>query len=406
MDHDVLIVGGGHGGAYAAMALRRAGFQGSVAIVSKESDPPYERPPLSKDYLAGERELDRLYIRPPSFWAEHGIELLLRREIVSVDPASHHLALSDGGTLGYGKLIWSAGGRPRRLSCRGADLAGVHTIRCRADVDALRAELPGVRRVAVVGGGYIGLEAAAVLRKLGKEVIVLEAADRLLARVASPPLSDFLCAEHDRHGVEIALRIAVGSIEGAGGRATGVRLAGGRLVPADLVIVGIGIDPVVEPLLEAGAGEGGRLDVDSYCRTSLPDVFAIGDCVHCPRPFADGAVLRLESVQNAQDQANAVARTLTGEPAPCEALPWFWSNQYDVKLQTVGLSYGHDDIVVRGDPSAPGFSLVYLKQGRVVALDCINAVKDYVQGRALITGRTLVPREKLSDPDVPLKSLA
>jgi 3-phenylpropionate/trans-cinnamate dioxygenase ferredoxin reductase subunit len=405
VDFDVLIVGGGHGGAYAAMALRRFGFDGSVAIVSREPDPPYERPPLSKDYLAGERGFDRLLIRPAGFWAEHRIDLLLGEEAVAVDPAAHRLGLAGGGSLGYGSLVWSAGGRARRLTCPGHDLAGVHVIRSRSDVDTLKAELGRAARVAVIGGGYIGLETAAVLAAMGKTVTVLEAADRLLARVASRPLSDFLVAEHRRHGVEVALDVSVDAIEARDGAASGVRLADGRLVPADLVIVGIGIEPVVEPLLAAGAGEGGLLAVDRYCRTGLPDIWAIGDCVHFPQPFAAGAPMRVESVQNAQDQANAVARSLTSELTPYDALPWFWSNQYDLKLQSVGLSLGHDDIVVRGDPAEAGFSLLYLKEGRVIALDCVNAVRDYVQGRALILGGAVIPSEKLADPALPLKSL-
>ena len=405
-DFDVLIVGGGHGGAYAAMALRRFGFEGSVGIVSREPDPPYERPPLSKDYLAGERDYERLLIRPAGFWPEHRIDLLLCEEAVAIDAPAHRLDLAGGRSLGYGSLIWSAGGRPRRLACPGHDLVGVHMIRSRADVDALRAGLGPAQRIAIIGGGYIGLEAAAVLAVMGKSVTVLEAADRLLARVASRPLSDFLAAAHRHHGVEVALDVSVEAIEEREGAACGVRLADGRLVPADLVIVGIGIEPVVEPLLAAGAGEGGVLAVDLYCRTGLPDVWAIGDCVHFPQPFAAGASMRVESVQNAQDQANAVARSLTGALTAYDALPWFWSNQYDLKLQSIGLSLGHDDIVVRGDPAAAGFSLLYLKQGRVIALDCVNAVRDYVQGRALILGGAVVPAERLADPAIPLKALA
>ena len=405
-DHDVLIVGGGHGGAYAAMALRRCGFPGSVAIVSKETDPPYERPPLSKDYLAGERDFERLLIRPESFWPEHRIELILGAEVIAVDAKAHCLALAGGSSLSYGALIWSAGGRPRRLTCPGHDLPGVHQIRSRADVDSLRNGLAAAERIVVVGGGYIGLEAAAILATGGKQVTVVEAADRLLARVASRPLSDFLAAEHRRHAVEIILEASVESIEERDGAACGIRLADGRNLPADLVVVGIGIEPVVEPLIAAGAGEGSRLVVDEYCRTGLPDIHAIGDCVHFPQPFAGGAAMRVESVQNAQDQANAVAKTLAGEPTRYDAIPWFWSNQYALKLQSVGLSLGHDEILVRGEPAQGSFSLIYLKRGRVIALDCVNAVRDYVQGRALILGGSVAPPGLLADPAVPLKSLA
>jgi 3-phenylpropionate/trans-cinnamate dioxygenase ferredoxin reductase subunit len=204
----------------------------------------------------------------------------------------------------------------------------------------------------------------------------------------------------------VALGVSVEAIEEGEGAACGVRLADGRLMPADLVIVGIGIEPVVEPLLAASASDDGVLAVDKYCRTCLPDVWAIGDCVHFPQPFAAGASMRVESVQNAQDQANAVAKSLCGELTAYESVPWFWSNQYDLKLQSVGLSLGHDDIVIRGDPGEGSFALIYLKRGRVVALDCVNAVRDYVQGRALILGGAVVPVERLADPALPLKSLA
>ncbi len=405
--YDALIVGGGHGGASAAIALRRFGFAGSVAIVSAEPDPPYERPPLSKDYLAGERPFERMLFRPDQFWAEQKIDLLLGRDVKAVAPEVKRVQLAGGDSLSYGSLIWSAGGRARRLTCDGHDLARVHSVRSRADVDALRAELPTTQRVVVVGGGYIGLEAAAILAKLGKQVIVVELAGRLLARVASRELSDFLVAQHRGHGVDVLLGAAVACIEGSNGAASGVRLAGGRLLlPADMVIVGIGIDLCIEPMLDAGAAGGaGGVQVDEYCRTALPDVYAIGDCAAHPNRFAEGAFVRLESVQNATDQATVAARALTGAPEPYAAMPWFWSEQYDFRVQTVGLALGHDRVVVRGNPTAPGFSLLYLKAGRVVALDCVSNVKDYVQGRMLITSGKIVPPDQLADASVPLKSM-
>jgi 3-phenylpropionate/trans-cinnamate dioxygenase ferredoxin reductase subunit len=402
---DVLIVGAGHGGAQAAVALRQMKFEGAIAIVGDEPELPYERPPLSKDYLSGEKDFERILIRKENFWVERRVEMILGRRVEAVDPASHRVRLDDGSTIDYGKLIWAAGGRPRRLACSGGQLGGVHSVRTRADVDALAAELEGTRHVVVVGGGYIGLEAAAVLSKFGKHVTVLEALDRVLARVAGEPLSRFYEAEHRTHGVDVRLGVTVDCLEGDGSRVTGVRLADGELLPADMVIVGIGIEPAVEPLIEAGAAGGNGVEVDELCATSLADVFAIGDCALHRNRYVGGAQVRLESVQNANDQANVVARVLTGQATPYDAVPWFWSNQYDLKLQTVGVSAGHDQLVVRGAPETRSFSVVYLKQGRVIALDCVNAIKDYVQGKALVAAGAAIPPEKLGDATVPLKEL-
>lgn len=402
--YDVVIVGGGHGGAQAAIALRQAKFAGSVAIVGDEPELPYERPPLSKEYLSGDKEWERLLIRPPVFWAERDVKLRLGERVTDVDPAGHAL-ITPTGEIGYGALIWAAGGRPRLLTCRGGDLAGVHSVRTRADVDRMRAELPAVSRAVVVGGGYIGLEAAAVMRKAGVAVTLLEAQTRVLARVAGEPLSRFFEAEHRAQGVDVRLGVTVDHLEG-NGRVTGVRLADGELLPADLVVVGIGIEPAVEPLLAAGAAGGNGVLVDEACRTSLPDVYAIGDCALHPNRFANGAAVRIESVQNANDQATVAAKHLAGEPAAYDAVPWFWSNQYDLKLQTVGLSTGHDAALVRGDPAARSFSVVYLREGRVAALDCVNSVKDYVQGRKLVLDGAKVPPERLADAAVPLKVMA
>ena len=266
-------------------------------------------------------------------------------------------------------------------------------------------ELDATTDVAVIGGGYIGLEAAAVLTKLGKRVTVLEAQDRVLARVAGADLSHFFEAEHRAHGVDIRLGETVDRIEGDT-RATGVRLSTGEVVPAQMVIVGIGIIPAVAPLIDAGAAGGNGMRVDEHGLTSLPDIYAIGDCALHASDYADGAAIRLESVQNANDMATVVAKAITGTPAPYDAMPWFWSHQYDIKLQTVGLSIGHDATVLRGDPAMRSFSVVYLKEGRVVALDCVNATKDYVQGRALVTGRVSPDVIALADPAIPLKSLA
>jgi len=400
---DVLIVGAGHGGAQAAIALRQRKFEGTIALLGDEPELPYERPPLSKEYLAGDKPFERLLIRPAAFWVDRDITLLPGRLVVSVDAAAHQVSTADGSTIGYRTLIWATGGTPRRLTCAGHDLSGVHGVRTRADVDRMIAELPAVTHAIVIGGGYIGLEAAAVLTKLGKPVTVLEAAPRVLARVAGEPLSHFYEAEHRAHGVDLRTGVTVDSIVGENGAASGVRLADGTVLPGNLVIVGIGIIPAVAPLLAAGADGGNGVNVDALCRTSLPDIFAIGDCAAHPNPYADGAVIRLESVQNANDQATTVAKLLTGEETPYDAVPWFWSNQYDLKLQTVGLSIGHDAVVLRGDVAARSFSVIYLKHGHVIALDCVNATRDYVQGRTLVVARAVVDPARLADAAVPLK---
>lgn len=402
---DVLIVGAGHSGAQAAIALRQRKFEGTIAMLGDEPELPYERPPLSKEYLAGDKPFERLLIRPAAFWVDRDITLLPGRRVVSVDAAAHQVTTADGSTIGYRTLIWATGGAPRRLTCAGHDLSGVHGVRTRADVDRMIAELPAVTHAIVIGGGYIGLEAAAVLTKLGKPVTVLEAAPRVLARVAGEALSHFYEAEHRAHGVDLRTGVTVESIVGENGAASGVRLADGTVLPGNLVIVGIGIVPAVAPLLAAGADGGNGVSVDALCRTSLPDIFAIGDCAAHPNPYADGAVIRLESVQNANDQATTVAKLLTGEETPYDAVPWFWSNQYDLKLQTVGLSIGHDAVVLRGDVAARSFSVLYLKQGKVIALDCVNATRDYVQGRGLVVARAEIDPARLADATVPLKDM-
>jgi 3-phenylpropionate/trans-cinnamate dioxygenase ferredoxin reductase subunit len=404
---DVVIVGAGHGGAQAAIALRQNGFEGSILMIGREPELPYERPPLSKEYLAREKDFERLLIRPAQFWPEQRIELALGREVIAVDPVAKALTLLDGERVGYGSLIWAAGGDPCRLSCEGAGLRGVHAVRTRADVDGLMAELAaGARRAVVIGGGYIGLEAAAVLTKHGCSVVLLEALPRVLARVAGEHLSRFYRRKHIAHGVDLRTDVTVSCIEGCEDKATGVRLSDDSIVPADLVIVGIGIACCVGPLLAAGAAGANGVTVDAYCRTTLADVYAIGDCAAHPNPFADGAVIRLESVQNASDMANAVAKTICGMPAPYEATPWFWSNQYGLRLQTVGLSAGHDQAVLRSEhPDSDSFSIIYLRAGKVVALDCVNRVKDYVQGRKLVEKQALEVPERLADPNLPLRDL-
>jgi 3-phenylpropionate/trans-cinnamate dioxygenase ferredoxin reductase subunit len=403
---DCLIVGGGHAGAQAAILLRQRSFGGTIGLISAEPDYPYERPPLSKDYLAGEKPFERILLRPPPFWSEHKIELILGERVRAILPDRHSLVTATDTEYTYGKLIWAGGGVARRLSCPGASAGGLFTVRTRADVDALMEILPNAARFAIVGGGYIGLEAAAVLSKLGKQVTLIESFDRVLARVAGPELSAFFEAEHRAHGVDVRVNAAVEAIETSeSGRATGVRLSDGTIIHADAVIVGIGIIPETGPLLLAGASGGDGVDVDEFCQTSLPNIYAIGDCAAHESRFAAGRRMRIESVQNANDQARTAVMHILGDVAPYDAVPWFWSNQYDLRLQTVGLSVAHDERILRGDLGLRSFSLIYLRQGQVVALDCVNRTKDYVQGRALVVDGRRIDREQLANAEIPLKEI-
>ncbi|MFA9200261.1 MAG: NAD(P)/FAD-dependent oxidoreductase [Cypionkella sp.] len=408
MDHaDIVIVGAGHGGAQTAIGLRQQGFAGSILLIGRDPLPPYERPPLSKEYLAREKPFDRILIRPAGFWAERDIALRLGIAATALDAAAHAVKLSDGSSVTYGKLVWAAGGDPRRLSCGGADLAGVHAVRDRADVDRMMAELDGgARRVVVVGGGYIGLEAAAVLAKLGCHVTLLEALPRVLGRVAGEAIAEFVQGYHRDRGIDLRTGATVSRLVGENGWVRRVVLDSGEAIECDMVVVGIGIVPAAGPLISAGASGAGGVDVDEYCRTTLDDVYAIGDCAAHASVWADGAVIRLESVQNAHDMAATVARHIMGGDEPYRAFPWFWSNQFDLKLQTAGLTLGYDAEVVRGDPATAKFAVVYLKEGRVIALDCVNSTRDYVQGRKLIEARAAPDPAALADPAIPLKDLA
>jgi 3-phenylpropionate/trans-cinnamate dioxygenase ferredoxin reductase subunit len=403
---DIVIVGSGHGGTHAAIALRQQGFAGSILMVGRDPEPPYERPPLSKEYLAGEKPFVRILVRPPAFWVEKGVTLRPGTSVTKVDPQAKELTVAGGAAISYGTLIWAAGGDPRRLSCPGGDLGGIHTVRHKADVDRLRSELEaGGTRVVVVGGGYIGLEAAAVLCKLGCEVVLIEAKERVLGRVAGEDVAHFFEEEHRRHGVDVRTGVEVEAIEGDGDRVTAVRLAGGETIDCDMLVVGIGIVPAVGPLIAAGAAGANGVDVDEMCRTSHDDIYAVGDCAAHANAYAAGAVIRLESVQNAHDMAATVARAVCGDPQPYRALPWFWSNQYDLRLQTVGLSLGYDATVLRGDPAERSFSVIYLREGRVIALDCVNRTRDYAQGRKLVENRAEIDPERLLDTDTPLKEM-
>lgn len=402
---DCLIIGGGHAGAEAAITLRTTGFSGTIALLGSEPVHPYERPALSKEYLAGKKNLDQLLLRPTEYWADHDVTLRLGMHAVGLDAQAKTVACEDGTVLSYDTLVWATGGSPRKLDCPGHDLNGVHAIRDMADCDRLISALPQTRRVAVIGGGFIGLEAAAVLREMDKEVVIIEALDRFLARVAGEPVSRFYENEHRNRGVEVHLGTGVAELVGSNGNVTGVRLTNGTVTDADQVIVGIGIIPAIQPLLSAGAetteGSTGVL-VDDYCQTSLPDIYCVGDCA----VLRNGPGIRIESRQNAIEQAQTAAKAISGHAEPLHLVPWFWSNQYDLRLKTIGLSLGYDETVLRGDPQSRSFTLIYLKQGAVIAMDCINAARDYMQGRRLVETRPHIDPAILADDRIPLKEIA
>ena len=369
LSQHILIAGGGHAGAQVAISLRQNGFAGAITIVNREDALPYERPPLSKEYLAKERSFERMHIRPAEYWQEKEIEVATGCEVAAVDPLARRAKLSDGRELSYGKLVWACGGSSRMLACEGAELRGIHSIRTRSDIDAIEAELGETpKRVGIVGGGYIGLEAAASLRKLGHDVVLLEALPRVLARVAGEQISQFFAQQHIEHGVDLRLDCGVRSFAGSDGHVTNIFLASGERLACDMAIMGIGIVPEIGALVAAGAEHGNGVKVDRFCHSSLPDIYAIGDCAEHVNPYADGAEIRLESVQNAHDMAATVAKHICGIEEPYTALPWFWSNQYDLKLQTAGLSLGHDEAVLRGNPADGKFSVVYLKNGIPIAI--------------------------------------
>jgi 3-phenylpropionate/trans-cinnamate dioxygenase ferredoxin reductase component len=407
MDHhyDVLIVGSGHGGSMAASTLRQHGFNGTVAIVSYEDSIPYQRPPLSKGYLAGTIDLGQMLILPESFWADQRIALVLGRRVDVVDVESKRVVTHEGEEISYGTLVWAAGSRPRLLDCPGQELSGVHVIRTLSDADRLKSDVARASKVVLVGAGYVGLETAAVLRKLNKQVTILETMDRVLARVSAAPMSRFFEDEHRAQGADVRLESEVVGFEGSGGHLRAAHLSSGEVLPCEVVVVGAGSIPSGEPLIQAGAASDRGVLVDGYCRTSLPDVFAIGDCAVAPNEYADGRAVRLESVQNAVDQGIGVARLLAGAEHLSPAVPTFWSDQYDIRLRTVGLSQGHDTTVVRGDPESRSFSVIYMRSGAVVAIDSVNAMKDFAQGKALVRSRAEIEVGRLADPSLPFSEL-
>jgi 3-phenylpropionate/trans-cinnamate dioxygenase ferredoxin reductase subunit len=397
----IVIIGAGQAGAQAADTLRREGFGGRLVLVGDEPQLPYQRPPLSKKFLAGELEEDRLPFRHRSFYDEHRIELKLGVRAVRLDPGKHLVALANGEELRYDRMLLCLGAESRRLTCPGIELSGVHYLRGLADVAAIRAAIrPGARAV-IIGGGYIGLETAATCRKLGCEVTVLEMADRVMNRVVAPSVSQYFAQEHQAHGVRIVCDTRVVALEGRG-RVERVICAGGGSYEADLLIVGVGAVATTQLASDAGLACDNGIRVDEFCRTSDAAIYAAGDCTNHPSPHF-GRRVRLESVDNAFEQAKTAALNVLDRGIVHDRIPWFWSDQFDNKLLIIGLTPDHDRQILRGDPATRSFAVCYLKDGRLLALEAVNHSKDYMAARKVIAERMRLNPEKLADPSIALK---
>jgi 3-phenylpropionate/trans-cinnamate dioxygenase ferredoxin reductase subunit len=400
----VVIIGGGHASAQLADSLRLEGHTGEIVLIGEEKQKPYQRPPLSKKFLSGEVTEERLLVRPEMFFDKASVTLRLDTRVEAIDRGAKQLRLADGSTLGYGKLAIVTGTRVRRIPAPGADLKGVCYLRGIDDVELIRGGLDAVQRVAIVGAGFIGLETAAVLRAMGKEVVVLEMQDRVMPRVVAPVVSEFYQKKHEANGVDVRTGVTVSGFEGENGRLTGVRLGDGSLLPVELAIVGIGVIPNTELAQAAGLTCDNGIAVDEFAVTSDPDIVAAGDVASHPNPFY-GRRIRLESVHNAVEQAKTAAASLCGKPKAYGQYPWFWSDQYDLKLQMVGLSQGYDRTVVRGDIDSAAFSVFYFEGEKLLAVDSVNKPADHMQARRILNAGLNVTPAQAADTNFELKSI-
>jgi len=400
----IVVVGGGQAGAQAVDTLRREGFAGRLLLICDEPALPYQRPPLSKRYLSGELTAERLPFRHSAFYEEHRVELRLGLAAVALDPRARRLELADGEALSYDRLLLCLGATARRLTCPGADLPGLHYLRTVADVMLIRAAIKPGSHVVLIGGGYIGLEAAATCRQMGCEVTVLELADRVMNRVVAPSVSQFFAQEHRAQGIRISCNTRVTRLEGTG-RIERVVCADGSVVAADAVIVGVGAVPSTALAGDAGLACNDGIIVDEYCRTQDEAIFAAGDCTNHPSPRY-GRRVRIESVDNAFEQAKTAALNLLDRKIAHDRVPWFWSDQFDSKLLIAGLSLDYDQQVLRGDPASRSFSVCYLKGMELVAVEAVNHSKDYMAARKLIAERAQMNAAKLADPNLALKEAA
>ena len=399
MAEGAVIIGGGHAGGVAVASLRDQGYAGSITVIAEEPWLPYQRPPLSKNYLAGQMGAQQVLLKNAAFYAEKSIDVLTGTRVARIDRSARAVEMNDGRAVEYGALLLATGARPRQIALPGASLPGVHYLRTLSDADGIRSRMSPGKRMVVIGGGYIGLEVAAVARQAGLHVTVLEGAERILGRVTGLTIADFVAATHRAHGVDIECGVRVNAFAGAA-QIEAVSCAHADY-PADLAVVGIGVLPNSELASEAGLETANGIVVDEHCRTADPDIYAAGDCTSHPNALL-GLRLRLESVQNAVDQARAAAANICGIAKVYRELPWFWSNQYDLRLQMAGISLGHDRTLIRGDVSQPSFSVLYVKDDLVLAADTVNAPREHLALRKLIAQRTPIEPERLCDPAVPL----
>ena len=405
MSDHVVIVGAGNAAGQAAASLRQEGYEGAITMIGNEPYIPYQRPPLSKKFLAGEIGIDRVYFKPPEFYEKEIVTVKLGTRVTEIDRKTKTVHTDQGETLTYSKLLLTTGSRVRELNLPGFDLDGVFYLRNVGDVEGIQSYFNKGGKCVIVGGGYIGLEVAAVAAKHGIDVTVLEMAPMVMARVVDPIVSRFYERVHKEEGVNILTGAAVSGFEGKNGQLTKVTCADGTAHEADFVVVGVGILPNVELAVEANLKVENGIAVDDCCRTSDPDIYAAGDCTNHPNPLL-GERLRLESVHNALEQAKTAAAAICGKEKPYAQIPWFWSDQYDLKLQIVGLSAGYDQAVVRGNPEeGRSFAVFYLKEGRLIAVDAINDAKAYVTGKKLLDNGLTADKALIADPATDLKQL-
>jgi 3-phenylpropionate/trans-cinnamate dioxygenase ferredoxin reductase component len=401
----IVVIGGGQAGAQALQSLRQGGYAGALTLVGDEPALPYQRPPLSKAYMKGEMAEERLYFRPAPWYQDQNIEVILSTPAKSIDRANRKVELAHGGQLDYDALIIATGSRPRVLPTKGATLHGVHDLRDLSDVERIRPNMIAGRKMVIIGAGYIGLEAAAVARQMGLDVAVLEMAPRVLARVTSPVMSEFFETEHRAQGVQILTGARLDHLDGEGNNVTAAILADATRIEADIVLVGIGIFPNEELAKDAGIACNNGILVDRDARTSDPRVFAAGDCAS--RPLVHyGRSGRLESVHNAIEQGKLAAAAILGKPRPAEDCPWFWSDQYDLKLQIAGLSQDYDEIIVRGDPKNRKFAAFYLRNGTLIAVDAINSPPEFLASKKLIMSGAKLAPDVLGDTSISMKDIA